>query len=368
TRLIKEGKLAKPELGIRFLMMPEMTGTAAYFHMHQERIPKTVAALNLDMVGADQARGGGPLCVEQPPMAAPTFLDRFAYKLVEDTANNTANFTGTSDYSTVHYVKTRFSGGSDHYIISDPAIGIPCPMLIQWPDKHYHTTSDSTKNLDENMMKIIGTVTSLYGYGLANGEEDEWISYTLHHLGKISSHLNDAKEWLMKSNPSKKQFRDAFSFYLQYEKDSLAQLDSYAKLRKFNHLRELIDELKDLTAKQAEIIFTIGEHQLLGGTEKIENHDWMNAIYKRQNQGPVRLVDEIGTLSLEERYHWLKKVEPKIPLGYADFILYWMDGKRTLQEVLTLTHHETGQFFPGYVKDLTELYLRLNILNKIGDA
>lgn len=367
-RLIKEGKLPAPELGIRFLMMPEMTGTAAYFHLYPERIPQTIAALNLDMVGADQTKGGGPLCIEQPPMATPTFLDRFAYQLVEDTANNTSNFTGTTDYSTVHYVKTRFSGGSDHYILSDPTIGIPCPMLIQWPDKHYHTTSDSTKNLDENMMKLVGTVTALYSYGLANGEESDWVSYLLQHLGKVAAFLNDAKEWLMKAEPSEEQFRTAFSFYVRYEEESLNQLTRYANLRNFTNLHEQIDKLKELICKQAAIMMTIAEQGLTGTKEDHMNQDWINAIYKRNFKAPVRLIDEIGVLSLEERYHWLKEVESKIPLGYADFIFYWMDGKRTMKEILELTMYETGQFFPDYVQELLEICSTLKIVSKIGDA
>ncbi|EDL65704.1 DUF4910 domain-containing protein [Bacillus sp. SG-1] len=362
TRLIKGGKLPQPELGIRFLMMPEMTGTAAYFQQHQDRLAKTIAALNLDMVGADQTKGGGPLCIEQPPMAAPTFLDRFAFGLVEETANNTSNFTGTSRYSTVHYVKTRFSGGSDHYIISDPTIGIPCPMLIQWPDKHYHTTSDSTNHLDEKMMRLVGTVTALYSYGLANGDEQGWVSYTSQHMGRAGSYLNDAKEWLMKSNPSKKAFQDAFSFYVGYEKDSLLQLEEYANIRGFNSLLEEIAKLKHLIDEQAEIISTIGEHRLSVFTEEKEHPDWTNAVYKRNYQGPIRLVGEIALLPLKERVHWLKEVEPKIPMGYADFILYWMDGKRTVQETLDLTFYETGQFYPEYVKELLKLYSKLNII------
>ncbi|WP_456272465.1 DUF4910 domain-containing protein [Bacillus sp. AK031] len=367
TRLIKEGKLSQPELGIRFLMMPEMTGTAAYFQQHQDRIANTIAALNLDMVGADQTKGGGPLCIEQPPMAAPTFLDRFAYGLVEQTANNTSNFTGTSQYSTVHYVKTRFSGGSDHYIISDPTIGIPCPMLIQWPDKHYHTTSDSTDHLDEHMMKLVGTVTALYSYGLANGEEEEWVSYTLQHMGRVSSHLNDAKEWLMKSNPSKKEFRDAFSLYVQYEKDSLTQLKEYARIRGFNRLQEEIGKLQNLVEKQAEIISTIGVHRLTEGGRQKEKKNWMEGTYKRRYQGPIRLVDEISRLSLNTRYGWLKEVESGIPMGYADFILYWMDGKRTMAEILRLTYYETGQHFPEYVLALVDIYLLLDVIQEVGE-
>ncbi|MRX73371.1 DUF4910 domain-containing protein [Bacillus lacus] len=368
THLIKDGKLPQPELGIRFLMMPEMTGTAAYFHQHQDRISKTIAALNLDMVGGDQTKGGGPLCIEQPPMAVPTFLDRFASKLFESTANNTTNFTGTSEYSTVHYVQTRFSGGSDHYIISDPTIGIPCPMLIQWPDKHYHTTSDSTNHLDENMMKLVGTVTALYSYSLANGQEEEWIAYTLQHIGTTGFHLNNAREWLVKDNPAKKEFHPAFSFYVQYEKDSLAQLEQYAKTRGFNSMSEKIQSLKNLIEKQAEIIAAIGDDGLSEKTVIKEKLHWTNNIYKRNFQGPIRTIDEIASLPVEERYRWLKETQYNIPMGYEDFILYWMDGKRTIQEVLDLTYFETGQLFPDYVSSLIELYIKLEVIQSVGEA
>jgi aminopeptidase YwaD len=359
TRLINEGTLPKPELGIRFLLMPEMTGTAAYFYQNPERIPTTIAALNLDMVGADQTKGGGPLCVEQPPMATPTFVDRFAYKIVKEIADNISTFTGTSDYSTVNYTATRFSGGSDHYIISDPAIGIPCPMLIQWPDKHYHTTSDSTKHLDENMMELVGKVTSLYSYGLANGDEEDWLSYGQDHLGGIGSHLNRAKDFLLKN----KLPIEAFSFYIKYEEGALSQLESYASLRQFTRLEEYLVRKKNVILKQADII-----SEVIGLKEPVnlvQKQEWMNSIYRRVYKGPVRLGDEIKGLPLEERYHILKGLEQKAPMGYAEFLIYYLDGKKTVSDILRLTNYETGQYFSEYAQELFKLCLNLNIVVQV---
>lgn len=370
TRLIKEGTLPQPELGIRFLMMPEMTGTAAYFHQHPERISHTIAALNLDMVGADQTKGGGPLCIEQPPLSMPTFVDRFAHKLVEEIANNASNFTGTTEYSMVHYTNTRFSGGSDHYIISDPTIGIPCPMLIQWPDKHYHTTADSTKNLDENMMKLVGTVTALYSYGLANGEESDWLSYSYHHLGKVAVHLNQAKEWLVGGDITKDQFHDAFSFYLKYEEEALSQLDSYAAIRNFKSLQESLEELMPLIKKQADLVRVMAEKQLDDQKQDSAddpNQEWMNIAYSRKFTAPIQMRDEIKSLSFQDRYHLLKEVAAKAPHGYADFLFYWMDGVRTVKEILNLTKYETGQYFPEYTRELIQTCLTLNIISKKED-
>ena len=53
-RLVDEGKLAQPKRGIRFLWVPEMTGTYAYLATHEDEIERMVAGLNLDMVGQNQ--------------------------------------------------------------------------------------------------------------------------------------------------------------------------------------------------------------------------------------------------------------------------------------------------------------------------
>ncbi|QOY35159.1 DUF4910 domain-containing protein [Anaerobacillus isosaccharinicus] len=366
TRLIQDGTLPQPELGIRFLMMPEMNGTAAYFHQHPDRIEQTVAALNLDMVGADQTKGGGPLCVEQPPLATPTFVDRFAYHLVEDVMSNSANFSGTTKYSTVNYVKTRFSGGSDHYIISDPTIGIPCPMLIQWPDKHYHTTSDLPQHLDETMMEKVGVVTALYGYGLANGGEEDWISYLFQHTSRSSNFLISEKEWLIDQSFSTEEKLQAFSFYTDYETKAIKQIENYAKLRNYQQLLEQIDWTKQTIAAQNQLLEVITKKHLeltrnLDTTE-FRSEDWMTGIYTRTYKAPLRIGDEISLLSLDERLNWHKEYESKVPMGYADFLFYWMDGKRTVEEVLTLTRYETGYYYPEYAKALVDLCLQLRLI------
>jgi hypothetical protein len=50
--------------------MPELTGTFAWLGRHPERIDALTAALNLDMVGADQAQCGSTFLLEHPPCFA----------------------------------------------------------------------------------------------------------------------------------------------------------------------------------------------------------------------------------------------------------------------------------------------------------
>ncbi|WP_409291466.1 DUF4910 domain-containing protein [Peribacillus sp. SCS-37] len=373
TKLIKTGILPEPEFGIRFLMMPEMYGTCAYLDQHPERIPHTIAALNLDMVGADQAKGGGPLCVEQPPMAVPTFTDRYLYYIIHELSTNAANFTGTSQYSTIHHLRTRHSGGSDHYILSDSSIGIPCPMLIQWPDRHYHTTSDTTANLDGAMMGLVGQAAALYCYGLANGSEEDWISYLFHHSSTISSELSSAKEWIMRQSFSAAEAKKAVDHFCLYEKQALEELGRYAALRGFAKALDLADWAMDMHKKQAELCSEMADRELMlhGRQELVQDESppaWQEAVYSRCIRGPLRLFDELESLSLEEKLKWYCEYESTVPVGYSDFIFNWMDGRRTAGEIVALVQLETGQHHPIYAEKLLELCLDLGITKKAGVA
>lgn len=66
-------RLAQPRRGIRFLLPPEIYGTYAYLASDERRMARTVAAINLDMVGENQELCGSSFLVERLPqaMAAP---------------------------------------------------------------------------------------------------------------------------------------------------------------------------------------------------------------------------------------------------------------------------------------------------------
>ena len=58
-------------------------------------------------------------------------------------------------------------------ITSDPTVGIPTPMLIQWPDRFYHTTADTLDRVDAKSLALAGTLAGCYLYWLATaGNED----------------------------------------------------------------------------------------------------------------------------------------------------------------------------------------------------
>ena len=167
ARMLSAGTLPRPRRGIRFLLVPEMTGTYAYLATHEEYLPRVVAALNLDMVGEDQSRCGSTLNLTSTPLSTPSVSDDLLALIFQEVAAEGKGFMGVSDYALFRWVEAPFSGGSDHYILADPTVGIPCPMLLQWPDRFYHTSADTLDKVDPAMLGRVGVAAAAYLWWLA---------------------------------------------------------------------------------------------------------------------------------------------------------------------------------------------------------
>src|SRR5205823_5288962 len=74
AELDREGRLPQPRRTIRWLWMPEFTGTYAWIARDPAVAARTLAAVNLDMVGERQDDCGSTFLLEQ----APHFLGSFA--------------------------------------------------------------------------------------------------------------------------------------------------------------------------------------------------------------------------------------------------------------------------------------------------
>jgi hypothetical protein len=178
ANLVASGRLPRPHRSIRFLLVPEMTGTYAYLATAGGPDGRPVAALNLDMVGGHQGLcGGGPLQAEYPPLATPDFTGDLLSAVLDALSDEGRSFSGSSSYALFNHARSPFSGGSDHYILSDPTVGVPCPMLIQFPDRFYHTSADTLDKIDPDMLRRAATAAALYLYFLASAgpREAAWL-------------------------------------------------------------------------------------------------------------------------------------------------------------------------------------------------
>ncbi|MBE3589289.1 MAG: DUF4910 domain-containing protein [Firmicutes bacterium] len=228
ARASAEGRLGPRRRGVRFLWMPEMTGTTAYLaHVGEAAYRRAVAALNLDMVGEDEHQTGGALTVEHPPLARPSFAGYLLAQATAAVVHERPSLGGERRVPAVRWTETPFSGGSDHMILSDPLVGVPAPMLIHWPDRFYHTSADTLDKVDPHMLVRSATIAAawLHFAAAAGGAEAAWLAAQMAGAMPAELHRDAETRWAQGWRGGKLQR------WLRYRKDrQLEALDDLARL------------------------------------------------------------------------------------------------------------------------------------------
>lgn len=119
-----------------------LLGSRHYVDHPARSMTRTVAALNLDMVGA-----GGTIQIDGEGSVG---------RQLEASA------------ATYGITYTRsFQGRSDHIPFRES--GVPAAMLIYWPDPHYHTSMDDVAVIDPHKVKTVGVLSAHTLTALATG-------------------------------------------------------------------------------------------------------------------------------------------------------------------------------------------------------
>ncbi|MHB1654547.1 MAG: DUF4910 domain-containing protein [Desulfitobacteriaceae bacterium] len=367
--MIGEGVLPKPKRGIRFLLVPEFLGTYAYLEKHEDRIPKMLAGINLDMVGEKQDLCHSSLQVERPSLASPGYVGDLAAMLCQALGDDAANFFGTARYALFRHTETPFSGGSDHYILSDPTVGIPTPMLIQWPDRFYHTSEDTLDKVDPLMLQRVGTITATYAYFLANAgsKEISWLASEIAlGFGEEVHHLFIRDRDRVTKAPELMDFR--FTTRLR----DLKALEHYLESEEMDRFQELMSRLADHMriageAQMALFMERADKQEMTHEDEDLKSEfelaaESMVAVRVYRGPVPLGLRGFLHLLSKEERGAW-RDFHKKHPGGEKidNLLLYWADGERNLKQICDLIERETGysnlEFAVEYFKVLSKVGL-----------
>ncbi|MEM4735194.1 MAG: DUF4910 domain-containing protein [Candidatus Thorarchaeota archaeon] len=161
TSLIRSGAIATPEYSIRFLWVPEWHGTIRLIHNEKTLVSRCAFLINVDMVGADPAKSGSVLELHRTPYSLPTTLnDVVRYWLEEERKRKRdASLGGTIAPLPLAY--RVYEGGSDHFLFTDSNIGVPAVMVLQWPDKFYHTSCDTIDKIDPQQLAYVARALTL---------------------------------------------------------------------------------------------------------------------------------------------------------------------------------------------------------------
>jgi hypothetical protein len=162
--------------GVRFLWVPELTGTSAWLARDPRRIARVAAALNLDMVGEDQEQCGSTMLIERPPCFHGSFAEELLLRIRRAATDWVPSYSGPGHFSMMRTADVPFSAGSDHAVFV--TAGVPCPMLIQWPDRFYHSSHDTPDKCDPRSLALASACAATYaGFLSAAGEREiEWLA------------------------------------------------------------------------------------------------------------------------------------------------------------------------------------------------
>jgi len=161
SALIAEGAIPPLERSIRFIWMPEWSGTIPFIHNESKLLERCMAVVNADMVGADPGKAGSVFHVYRTPYSLPTTFNNVVKHWMDTEAAREPN---REQGGTICPLPTKYdvyAAGSDHFMFTDASVGIPSVMLGQNPDRFYHTSTDTSDKVDPVQMAFATRVVSL---------------------------------------------------------------------------------------------------------------------------------------------------------------------------------------------------------------
>lgn len=384
--LIRQGLLSRPRRGIRLLLVPEINGTTCYLARNPEVLRRAVAAVNLDMVGERQDLCGSVLQVEAGPLATPSFgSDLLALIMAEALAEGT-NWAGTAQLPVLRWTETPFSGGSDHCLLADPTVGIPCPMIIQWPDKFYHTSADTLDKVDPEALRRVAAAAATYAFFLADahlprvawlaGEMTARFASSLHRA--VNAALGEAPE--TRGEPALstvwQRVEETVRFRLQRRLADLTSLQRLLAPDEQESFRTIMgsleDECRQVADRELRRIHAVLQAAHPGTPDRPpetspspatdEEREAARLIPRRVLPGPVDIREVLAALPGTEALDFLLfgREHKKHAHTLEAQLLYWSDGQRTLAEVQRLVELETG------IRNTTYALRYLKLLARAG--
>ena len=179
TKLVAEGKIPPLRRSVRFLFIPEISGTDAYLRLNPDIKKRIFADINLDMVGEGLIKNQSYFRLNQTPWSLPTWLNDVMASYIEwmgdsqrDAQESNWQTGGvlapTGSRDPFYFLVERYSGGSDHDVFVDGGVRIPAVSINVWPDQWYHTSGDTPDKSDATQLKRVVTISAAAAEFLAN--------------------------------------------------------------------------------------------------------------------------------------------------------------------------------------------------------
>lgn len=183
--MINEGRIERPARTIRFIWVPEYSGTGPWVIENKELMKKTLCNINLDMVGLWLIKNQSFLCMQRTTYGNPHYIN--------DVMENYYEFVGMGNRAALaisgrggfvrrivsptgsddpfYYAIDDHYGSSDHEVFNDWGVQVPGIMMITWPDLYYHTSQDLADKCDATELKRVSFIGAAAAYTIASAGE-----------------------------------------------------------------------------------------------------------------------------------------------------------------------------------------------------
>ena len=332
SKLIREGKIARPARTIRFIWPPEIEGSITYLVARPEIAARIKAVIHMDMVG------GGPetkaiFHVTRGPNSLPSFVNDVAEHFGEFVNEQSANFAGgrTAAYplfapeggkEPLLAEMAPFSLGSDHQVYADSSWSIPAIYLNDWPDRYIHTNFDTPANVDPTKLKRAAFIGAASAYTLANARAEN--ANDLLRVVQINSLRRTATMLTRRVGLSETETANLTRQHLWYERtliDSMERFfripaDTRASAKTFlDNLDRQIGPVGPTAPAQGDGRLVFRRRAALKGPMSAFGYDY----FEDHHHTPLQLLTYRGLRGSGSEY--------------AYEVLNLVDGRRTAQEI-----------------------------------
>ncbi len=366
-KLVNDGKIPPLRRSVRFLFVPEISGTAAYIQKFPRTAKRFFANINEDMVGEALALNKSFFNLERTPYSLPSYLNdvlESIFRWVGATQNKGFDYEGESleivspngTRDPFYFSIIGFTGGSDHIVFNDGGVGVPAVIFNAWPDMWYHTNRDTPDKSDPTQLKravFIGVAAAAF---LANAGPVEIQKMAAETSGRAVGRLGLEKIRAEKMilDAEAKDLHSAFKEGLnivsqgfERENRALASIRFFIKgeaaLEIFLRAKmEAVEGIRPLFIRDVDEIYRL---RCLKENLKPQKPALNDGETRLSRLVPVRTEKMLGYFNAWEFYQKVRemKVPPSYRIGRADFeVRNFIDGRRSILDIRNAVSAEHG--------------------------
>jgi hypothetical protein len=180
--LIEEGRLPRPKRTIRFIWVPEFSGTIPWVKANKDIMERTLCNINLDMVGEWLSKNQAFMTLVRTTHGNAHYINDVMenyYRYIGESNIDRWNARGklrrivapSGSDEPFYYLIDTHSGASDHEVFNDWGVQVPGVAMNAWPDQWYHTSGDRADKADPTQLKRVSIISAAAAYTVANADD-----------------------------------------------------------------------------------------------------------------------------------------------------------------------------------------------------